>query len=113
MADGHNDDGVAVRDFSFLFETLAEITKAWKKWVKDTRFLKFLLQAGQARALDLIHRLDKDHGGTLTIREFVFGMNENKTLPKNITLDDLWSFAKHFDNDGTVTFHAVLAEETC
>ena len=22
-------------------------------------------------------------------------------------------FAKHFDNDGTVTFHAVLAEETC
>ena len=113
MADGHNDDGVAVRDFPFLFETLAEITKAWKKWVKDTRFLKFLLQAGQARALDLFHRLDKDHGGTLTIREFVFGMNENKTLPKNITLGDLWSFAKHFDNDGTVTFHAVLAEETC
>ena len=71
-------------------------------------------RVGEDAELDTVfNTLDKDHGGTLTIREFVFGMNENKTLPKNITLDDLWSFAKHFDNDGTVTFHAVLAEETC
>jgi len=42
--------------------------------VQDTRFIKFLLHIGKPRALDLFHRLDKDHGGTLTIKEFVFGV---------------------------------------
>ena len=58
---GMSDDGegAAIREFSFVFETMSEITKAWKKDVQDSRFIKFLLHAGRARALDLFHRLDK------------------------------------------------------
>ena len=52
-------EGAAIREFSFVFETMSEITKAWKKDVQDSRFIKFLLHAGRARALDLFHRLDK------------------------------------------------------
>jgi hypothetical protein len=45
-------------------------------------------------------------GGTLTLREFVFGMRENPTLPKEISLDDLWKFARQFDGDGDGTIDA-------
>lgn len=128
------DDGQEIRDFSFVFETHCEITKAWKKevgskqsqrrilvvhlrhllrymtglspQVQDTRFIKFLLSAGKPRAYDMFHRLDKDQGGTLTLREFVFGMNENPTLPSAISLDDLWKFARQFDGDGDGTIDA-------
>jgi hypothetical protein len=100
-------DGVVIRDFSFVFETMSEFTKAWKKEVKDSRFLKWLLKIGKKRALDLFHLLDKDRGGTLTSREFVFGMKENKALPTNITLDDLWKFARHFDHDGDGTIEST------
>ena len=54
----------------------------------------------------MFHRLDKDQGGTLTLREFVFGMNENPTLPSAISLDDLWKFARQFDGDGDGTIDA-------
>ena len=32
----------------------------------------------------------------INMREFVFGVNDNKFLPKNISLEDLWIFARQF-----------------
>ena len=74
MADDDDDEGNVTREFSWIFETMSEITKVRARTEQDNRFIKFLLSAGKARALDLFHRLDKDHGGTLTIKEFVFGV---------------------------------------
>jgi hypothetical protein len=33
------------------------------------------------------------------MREFVYGVNDNKFLPKNVSLEDLWTFARQFDTN--------------
>ena len=76
MSEDHEEgeQGVVKRESAWVFEAMCEITKAWKKEDQDREVQKFLVHIGKPRALDLFHRLDKDHSGTLTSKEFVYGV---------------------------------------
>ena len=56
------EEGAVIREFAWVFETMSEITKSWKKDMQDSRFDHFLLDVGPARAIDLFYKLDKDQG---------------------------------------------------
>ncbi|EKX37245.1 hypothetical protein GUITHDRAFT_116659 [Guillardia theta CCMP2712] len=102
MSDDEN-EGQIIRDFPWIFETIWDLNKRYRKKRKDQQLATFFIGRGVDRAIDMFHRLDKDRGGSLTLKEFVFGLYGMNGIPKDITLNDLWAFVKAFDKDGSGT----------
>ena len=51
------------RDFSYIFETMAEITKKYKKDKREKLMVNFLLRIGPHRSVEMFTRIDQDNSG--------------------------------------------------
>ena len=63
MANENEENHAAIRDFSYIFETMAEITKKYKKDKKEKLMLNFLLRIGPHRSVEMFTRIDQDNSG--------------------------------------------------
>ena len=78
-------------EFGWIFETIAESSHTLRRRIHDSKLVSFLLASGTERAIDFFHRLDKHQSGTISVREFIFGIMELK-LPKGIAQKDVRKF---------------------
>ncbi len=63
MPNQNEENQAAIGDFSYIFETMAEITKKYKKDKREKLILNFSLRIGPHRSVEMFTRIDQGQSG--------------------------------------------------